>query len=168
MGLERARLMTKLRDQARALDHASRLKDEFLATLSHELRNPLSSIMGYADVLRRRPDAQPMDFVLRAAGIIHRNATAQAQLISDLLDLSRVRTGKLEIVREAIILAPAIAEVVEGVRAEARSRDVTLDLDMPAEPLTIFADPVRVQQVVWNLLNNAIKFTPAGGRVTLS
>src|SRR5258708_742891 len=156
MGLERARLMTKLRDQARALDHASRLKDEFLATLSHELRNPLSSIMGYADVLRRSSDAQPMDFVLRAAGIIHRNATVQAQLISDLLDLSRLRTGKLEIVREAIILAPAIAEVVEGVRAEARSRDVTLDLDMPAEPPMIFAAPVLPHHLVSNISTNPL------------
>jgi PAS domain S-box-containing protein len=158
-------------EQVRArkvVEEANRLKDEFLATLSHELRNPLNSILGYAEVLRRSAEAKQSGLIRQAATTITSNAEAQAQLINDLLDLARLQTGKLAVEPEPLSLAPLIGDAVETVRAQAGQKGIKLDVDLAAEPLTVNADPVRLQQIVWNLVNNAVKFTPKGGRVTVT
>jgi two-component system, chemotaxis family, CheB/CheR fusion protein len=159
----------QIRHLLRELEKADRLKDEFLATLSHELRNPLNSIIGNAAILLRSSQTEHSSFVQRAAETIHRNASAQARLINDLLDLSRLQTGKLALDRQVIALAPVLADAVESVRETARARQITLEVRLSQEPLLVAADAVRLEQIVWNLLNNALKFTPdGGGKVTLS
>ena len=149
------------------LTHTSRLKDEFLATLSHELRNPLNAIVGYAVALTRAPEAVQSPQVREASEAIYRNALAQSQLISDLLDLSRRQTGKLALEKRLISLPPVIADAIESVRAEAAAKQINLIVELSPEPLTTEADSVRVQQIAWNLLSNAVKFTPQGGSVTV-
>ncbi|HKI01239.1 MAG TPA: HAMP domain-containing sensor histidine kinase [Thermoanaerobaculia bacterium] len=149
------------------LSRASRLKDEFLATLSHELRSPLNVIVGYTEILSRDPEAQRLPVVGKAAEIIRRNALTQARLISDLLDLSRLQTGKLTMFRQLVQLVPLLDEAAETVRSEAALKRIELHVERTAEPLLVEADAVRVQQIVWNLLQNAVKFTPEGGRVTV-
>ena len=139
------------------------LKDEFLATLSHELRNPLNVILGYAEVLLRSDEAKQSAFVKRAAEILKRNALAQSQLVRDLLDLSRLHMGKLSLNREAVSLVTTIGNAVETVQDEATAKKVELRVVASEDVLFVDADPLRLEQVVWNLLNNAVKFTPAGG-----
>jgi two-component system CheB/CheR fusion protein len=144
---------------------ANRLKDEFLASLSHELRNPLNVIVGYAEVLSRAPQAKNVPLILEAAEAISRNAAAQAQLINDLLDLSRLQTGKFAVERRPINLGPIVGDAVASIQAQAEGKGINLISEYPADPLMVNADPVRVQQIVWNLVNNAVKFTPRDGRV---
>jgi two-component system CheB/CheR fusion protein len=165
---ERNELLEREARARQEAEKANRLKDEFLATLSHELRNPLNSIVGYAEVLLHSHDAARAPVIRQAAEAIHRNARAQAQLINDLLDLSRLQTGKLAVNRQRIILQPVIGEAVETLRAQATGKGVKLDVDFAIEPIIVNADPLRLQQVVWNLVTNAIKFTPKGGRVSVS
>lgn len=148
-------------------EQANRLKDEFLATLSHELRNPLNSIVGYADVLLRSREAKQVPLIQQAAETIHRNAAAQTQLVNDLLDLSRLQTGKLAIDRQPLPLATLVGDAVESVRKQAAAQGLELAIDFPGEHLVVLADPVRVQQIIWNLVNNAVKFTPKGGQVSV-
>jgi two-component system CheB/CheR fusion protein len=158
----------QIRNLLNELEKADRLKDEFLATLSHELRNPLNSIIGNAEILLLSPQTEDLPFVRQAAETIHRNASSQARLINDLLDLSRLQTGKLTLDRQVIALGPVLAEAVESVRETARARQITLEVRLSQEPLMAEADALRLEQIVWNLLNNAIKFTPDGGHVRLS
>ena len=146
-------------------ERANRLKDEFLASLSHELRNPLNAIAGYAEVLLRAPEAKRIPFVREVAEAISRNVAAQAQIVNELLDLSRLQTGKLVIERRPINLGPIVGDAVASVRAQAEGKGIKLISDYPADPITVNADPVRVQQIIWNLVNNAVKFTPRDGRV---
>jgi signal transduction histidine kinase len=149
------------------LSRANRLKDEFLATLSHELRNPLNVIVGYSEILSRNPEAQQLPLVRQAAEVIRRNAMTQAQLVSDLLDLSRLQTGKLTIHRQPVALVPLLTDSVEGVRGDADAKGIRLEVESSEGPLPIEADAVRVRQILWNLLHNAVKFTPEGGKVTI-
>jgi PAS domain S-box-containing protein len=144
-------------------EQANRLKDEFLATLSHELRTPLNAIIGWAHVLRAG-EASP-ETTTRAMEAIARNAHLQGQLISDILDVSRIIAGKLRLDLRPTDLADVIAQAVETVRPAADAKGIRLEslLDPAAESIT--GDPSRLQQVVWNLLSNAIKFTPSEGRV---
>ena len=155
------------REQAARTDAeaANRLKDEFLATLSHELRNPLSSIIGHAEILLRSPETLSVNSVRRAAETIHRNAAAQAQLINDLLDLSRLQTGKLSLNRKAFSLAATVNEAVLLIHNEADAKQISLNVKLTPEPLIVEADVLRVQQIIWNLLSNAIKFTLNGGQL---
>jgi signal transduction histidine kinase len=146
-------------------EEANRLKDEFLATVSHELRTPLTSILGWSNMLlARRQDVEMHD---RGLEIIHRNAQAQNQLISDLLDVSRIISGKLRLDLRTVELPAVIEAAVEATRpaAEAKGVRLTTALDPRAGPINGDAD--RLQQVVWNLLTNAIKFTDAGGEITV-
>ena len=149
-------------------EQANHLKDEFLATLSHELRNPLNSIVGFAQVLLRCPEASVDGPVAQAARAIHDNALAQARLINDLLDLSRLQTGKLALERRPITLDRLVADALVSLRAGAADKDLELVLLVPDAPVRVHADPVRIQEVVWNLVSNAIKFTPRGGRIRVS
>ena len=161
---ERARLLQAEREARADAERANQLKDEFLATLSHELRNPLNVVIGYAEILRRSYDQKP-EFVVKAAETIRRNALAQAQLVSDLLDLSRLQMGKLSLNKQPSSLSTVIKDAIETVRNEANAKSVTLSVELDPEVIVVEGDPVRLGQIAWNLLNNAIKFTPAGGEV---
>ena len=148
-------------------EKANRLKDEFLATLSHELRNPLNVILGYAEVLMRSEEARASQFVRRAAEVLKRNALAQSRLVRDLLDLSRLHIGKLSLNQEVIPLTTIIENAVETVHDDAAQKQIELKIDASDNLIFVNADPLRLEQVIWNLLNNAVKFTPAGGTVRI-
>lgn len=162
---EREQLLARERDARAEAENANRLKDEFLATLSHELRNPLNVVIGYAEILRRSDESQKHAFVLKAAETIRRNALAQAQLVSDLLDLSRLQMGKLSLNRQPVSFSTVIADSIETVRNEATAKKITLELHLDPEIVVVEGDPIRLGQITWNLFNNAIKFTPPGGKV---
>jgi PAS domain S-box-containing protein len=147
----------------REAQESSRLKDEFLATVSHELRTPLTAILGWAHMLRTGQfDA---DGARQAFETVERNARAQAQLIDDLLDVSRIITGKLRIDVRHVDPNSFIEAAVESVRPAAEAKGVRLQKVLDTGGVSVSGDPVRLQQIVWNLLSNAIKFTPRGGRV---
>jgi signal transduction histidine kinase/integral membrane sensor domain MASE1 len=149
---------------ARAEAHAAnRAKDHFLATLSHELRTPLNAMMGWLRMLRnpRLDEVQKT----HAVDVIERNARLQAQLINDLLDVSRIIAGKLEMDRYAIDLVPVVQEAVEAIRGDVEGKALVLGVSLDAATGEVLGDPMRLQQVVANLLSNAVKFTPAGGHV---
>ena len=142
---------------------ASGIKDEFLATLSHELRTPLTAILGWSNMLATENLDEPA--AKRAIEVIVRNARAQRQLIDDLLDISRIITGKLRLDVRPVEPASMIATIIEGLRPAADAKNI--DLHSLSDPgiIPITADPDRLQQVIWNLVSNAIKFTPKGGSV---
>ncbi|MFN2529922.1 MAG: PAS domain S-box protein [Pyrinomonadaceae bacterium] len=164
---ERTRLFERERAARAQAESANRLKDEFLATLSHELRNPLNVVIGYSEILRRSDNAQNAKFVARAADIIRRNALAQSQLVSDLLDLSRLQMGKLGIDHERVDLSTIVKDGIETIKDEATAKDIKVELDIVDKPLIVLGDPVRLRQITWNLLNNAVKFTSSGGVVRI-
>jgi len=147
----------------REAQEANQLKDEFLATLSHELRTPLTAVLGWTKLLRTESFDQKV--TARALEAIERNAAAQTRLINDLLDVSRIITGKLRLHVAPVELAPVIEAAVESLRPAAEARGVRLRLALEGGPGAVSGDADRLQQVVWNLLSNAIKFTPRGGRV---
>ena len=148
-----------------SLQKMNRIKDEFLATLSHELRTPLSAILGWAHVLRSGATLPQVE-QQRAITAIERNARTQAQLIDDLLDVSRIISGKLQIEVGSIPLEPVIEAAVDTVRLSAAAKGIDLRVAIDSRTsLVVKGDAARLQQVVWNLLANAVKFTPAGGRV---
>lgn len=144
-------------------DNANGIKDEFLALLSHELRTPLTSILGWSDLLKEGTLDQAA--AQRALETIGRNARAQRQLIDDLLDTSRIITGKMRLEVRPVELAPLIEIVVEAVRPAANARNIRLQTELGALTNPISGDPQRLQQIIWNLLTNAIKFTPKSGSV---
>ncbi len=163
MAIDNARLYEGAKRAAVEAERTSFMKDEFLATLSHELRTPLNAIMGWSQILASG-DYEPQDL---AAGIeaIGRNARAQTQLIEDLLDMSRIISGKIRLDMRELDLVEVIDAAITSIRpsAEAKKLEVRKTLDPTAGPVT--GDPNRMQQVVWNLLANAVKFTPQGGRI---
>ncbi|SHM54430.1 PAS domain S-box-containing protein [Rhizobacter sp. OV335] len=146
-------------------ERASRLKDEFLATLSHELRTPLNAILGWTELIRSgRLDA---DRVREAAERIHRNARAQAQLIADLLDVNRIMTGKIRLAVRRESLAVPVAAALDATRLDAQRKKIALAEPALAGLPEIDGDATRLQQVFWNLLSNSVKFTPEGGTIAL-
>jgi CheY-like chemotaxis protein len=147
----------------RDAQESNRLKDEFLANVSHELRTPLTAILGWAHMLRT--GQLDLDSSTKAFETIERNARSQAQLIDDLLDVSRAITGKLRLDVRPVDPNSFIESAIEAVRPAAEARGVRLQKIMDTGAVIVSGDPVRLQQVVWNLLSNAIKFTPRGGRV---
>jgi two-component system, chemotaxis family, CheB/CheR fusion protein len=157
--LERA-----IRTQA---EEANRLKDEFFAVLSHELKNPLNLIHVKAELLTRLPAAREIAPVREAADAIQRSVISQAKIIDDLLDLSRVRTGKLTLQFEPVDLAAVLRAVVDASSDDARSNGIDLSVSGIDTPLVVQADAVRFEQMLWNVVRNALKFTPRGGRVDL-
>jgi PAS domain S-box-containing protein len=165
---ERGKLLEAEREARAEAEQANRLKDEFLATLSHELRNPLNVVIGYAEILQRTSKSGNHEFVFQAAETIRRNALAQSRLVSDLLDLSRLQMGKLSLNRQPLSFSTIISDAIETVRADAKAKDVTLDVRVDSEILVVDGDPIRLAQIAWNLLNNAVKFTPAQGQVRIS
>jgi len=164
---EREALHQSERSARAEAEKANRLKDEFLATLSHELRNPLNVILGYAEVLLRSDEARTSQLVKRAAEVLKRNALAQSRLVRDLLDLSRLHIGKLSLNYEVVSLTTLIDNAVETVSSEAAQKEIDIRIEGAEEVVFVNADSLRLEQVVWNLLNNAVKFTPVGGMVTI-
>jgi PAS domain S-box-containing protein len=163
---ERNQLLERERAARMEAERASRMKDEFLATLSHELRTPLNAILGYADLMRSgRIASADMPEVLE---VIQRNARAQTQIIEDLLDLSRIVSGKIRLDVQRTDLAAVVNAAIDTVRpaAEAKGIKLTAVIDPLVGPVK--GDPARLQQVVWNLLSNAIKFTPKQGKVQVA
>jgi PAS domain S-box-containing protein len=140
---------------------ASRLKDEFLATVSHELRTPLTAILGWLHLLRTGRPAQ----VARAIDTIERNALAQARIVDDVLDVSRIITGKLRLDIEPVNLADVLRSAVDTVRPAAEAKEIALITTLHPSAAETAGDSARLQQIAWNLLSNAIKFTPHGGRI---
>ncbi len=160
---ERERLLASERAARAEAERANLMKDEFLATLSHELRTPLSAILGWSHLLERGArNAADMKDGLAA---ISRNARAQAQLIEDLLDMSRIESGKLLLDVEKLNLSVVIAAAVESVLPAAEAKQIELSMLVDPSAAQVSGDASRLQQVVWNLLTNAIKFTPRGGKV---
>jgi PAS domain S-box-containing protein len=160
---ERLYLLDSEREARSQAERASRMKDEFLATLSHELRTPLNAVLGWAHILRMgNPKA---DELKQGLDSIERNARVQAQIIEDLLDMSRIISGKVRLNVQPIDLADVLNESIDTVRATAEAKSIDLQPRFPPRAGTISGDPDRLQQVFWNLLNNAIKFTPQGGKV---
>ena len=145
---------------------ANRIKDEFLATVSHELRTPLNAIIGWAHMLQRGSlDEQTKT---RAMETIERNAKSQAQLIEDILDVSRMISGKMRLKISPVDVASVVRTAVESVKLSANSKDIVLRVALDSSTRYVLGDASRLQQVVWNLLSNAIKFTPAGGNVDIA
>ena len=161
---ERLRLALVGEQMARAeAETANRMKDEFLATVSHEIRTPLNAIIGWSHLLRtgRLDEAT----AARAMETIDRNAKSQAQLIEDILDVSRMITGKLRLNNEPVDIASVINAAIDSVQLAINSKDLKLEITLDPSARHTLGDASRLQQVVWNLLANAIKFTPSGGRI---
>ena len=162
---QRDAILEAERSARMSAQQAARIKDEFLATLSHELRTPLSSILGWTQILMKKGAASAPSDLQRAIEVIDRNARAQVQLIDDLLDLSRIMTGKMRLDLQQIAIPDVVRAAIESAEPAAHAKDIRLKVILDPVPATVTADSSRLQQVVWNLLTNAIKFTPKGGRV---
>lgn len=153
------------RDARTRAEQATRLKDEFLATVSHELRTPLNSLLGYAILLRDRRAGMDEGRLAKAIDAIYRNAQAQARIIDDILDVSRIVTGKLKLDVKATDLVAVAKEAMEVLRPAALAKQVALEVVSGDEVALLVGDPERLRQVVWNLISNAVKFTDSGGAV---
>jgi PAS domain S-box-containing protein len=160
---EREALLESERKVRQDAEQASRLKDEFLATLSHELRSPLNAIVGWVHIARRH--AGDNLELARSLDTIERNVRAQTQIVNDLLDMSRIMTGQVRLDMQTVDLREAIWNAVEAVRPAAEAKRVRLEKSLESSIGWTRVDPARLQQVLWNLLVNAVKFTPPGGRI---
>jgi signal transduction histidine kinase/DNA-binding response OmpR family regulator len=163
---ERARLLVREREARAEAEEANRTKDEFLSVVSHELRTPLTAILGWSR-LARTNESEP-GIIDRALETIERNAKSQSQLIDDLLDVSRIISGKLSVEQRPILLSKVIEAVVESVRPSFEIKGVEFETAVALGPSLISGDVNRLTQVFWNLFTNAIKFTPAGGKVRVT
>jgi signal transduction histidine kinase/ActR/RegA family two-component response regulator len=155
-----------LETEVAALQAANRMKDEFLAIVSHELRTPLNAIIGWASIAQSQ--WADRETVQRALTVIARNGEQQARLINELLDVSRIMTGKLQIAREPVDLVSVIAGAVENVRPAAAAKRIDLQMEIDAVNCVVTGDAGRLTQIIWNLLSNAVKFTPSQGQVTVA
>jgi signal transduction histidine kinase/ActR/RegA family two-component response regulator len=160
---QQAEQLTVLHEEA---ERANRVKDEFLATLSHELRSPLSAIVGWSSMLKKR--RLPAEIVERAIDVIHRSANAQTHLIDDVLDVARIVNRKLRLEMQLLDLGAALQAAIEVIRPEADAKKVAISACLTNAPSTVFGDSARLQQVFSNLLSNAVKFTEPGGQVAVS
>ena len=164
-GQERDEILEAERSARMAAQRATRIKDEFLATLSHELRTPLNAIVGWTQILRRAGSSVKPADLERGLDVIDRNARAQVQLIDDLLDLSRVITGKVRLDLQQVSMIEVVQRTMHSVEPAAAAKGIRLKAILDPAPATVSADSSRLQQILWNLLSNAIKFTPKGGQV---
>lgn len=158
--------ITELRETQERLREADRLKDDFLATLSHELRTPLTSILGWTQLLRKGKSGP--DDVANALETIHRSARAQADLIEDVLDISRITGGRMRLERRSADPAAITDAALATIAPAAEAREITIESSVDREIGSMYADPGRLQQILWNVLSNAIKFSPRGSRVALT
>jgi signal transduction histidine kinase len=159
VALENARLY----DQAR---EANRAKDDFLAVLSHELRTPLNAIAGWTHMLREGQVSGAL--LTQALDVIHRNVTRESQLIEDLLDISRIVTGKMRLEVQAVDVAAVVNAAVDAIRPDIAAKNIRLHVEIAADTGTITGDPGRIEQIVWNLVTNATKFTPERGHISVT
>ncbi|MFQ4145429.1 GAF domain-containing protein [Chlorogloeopsis sp. ULAP02] len=165
IAIDNARLYEAERTARNTAEAANRVKDEFLAVLSHELRTPLNPILGWSKLLRAgKLDAAKIDYALET---IERNAKLQTQLIEDLLDVSRILQGKLSFNKAPVDLAPTIEAAIETVQLAAQAKSIQIETVFEPNAGQVLGDSARLQQVIWNLLTNAVKFTPSGGRVEI-
>jgi PAS domain S-box-containing protein len=162
---ERAQLLIKEREARLLAEEASSAKDEFLATVSHELRTPLTAILGWTRMLNA--GLLDQQNTARALETIERNAQLQSKIVEDILDVSRIITGKLRIEPSKQEIAPIIESAIEVIRPTAEAKNVQIEYTLGAIDGPVWGDPTRLQQIVWNLLSNAVKFTPNGGQVTI-
>lgn len=153
--------------RARA-EAASRAKDEFLATVSHELRNPLNAILGWSRVLLEGGDDIPRERLRKGLDVVARNARAQVQLVEDILDVSRIVSGKLRLSTDRVDVRTAVEACLDTVRSAAQAKGVLLEARFAGDPGMMVADEDRIQQILWNLASNAVKFTPHGGVVRVA
>jgi PAS domain S-box-containing protein len=155
----------QLKEAAARADTANRLKDEFLATVSHELRTPLNAIVGWSSLLRARTDDPAL---VKGLASIHQNALAQARLIEDILDVSRIITGKLRLHLTSANPVALVEDAIEVIRPSADAKQIAIQFSRPDEPIVFLADTDRLRQIAWNLLSNAVKFTEPGGKIDVS
>jgi PAS domain S-box-containing protein len=163
---ERERLLVAERAARAEAERANRLKDDFVAMVSHELRTPLNAILGWTDLSLKNIDDK--DQVVRGLDIIARNTRLQTQLISDLLDISRIVSGKLRLELQSVDLATVLEDAIQTVQHAAEAKRITIERRIDSTIGPMAADPARLEQVVWNLLSNAVKFTSAGGRIEIT
>jgi PAS domain S-box-containing protein len=166
VAIENIRLLKRESTAREAAEDSNRLKDEFLATVSHELRTPLTAILGWSRLLESGSLEDPV--AQQAIETIWRNAKAQAQIVDDILDVSRIITGNLYIDLHPIELAPVVENAINVVRPTADAKGIDIDTTLTSTPIVVSGDANRLQQVIWNLLSNAVKFTASGGRVNLN
>jgi PAS domain S-box-containing protein len=163
--LERERLLHNERAARTEAERANRVKDDFVAMVSHELRTPLNAILGWTDLLKSA--GGDTDLLARGVDVIARNTRLQAQVIGDLLDVSRIVSGKIALDLSRLDLTSVVTNSVEALQSPALEKGVALTTRIALGPIATVGDPARLQQIVWNLLSNAIKFTPQGGSVTV-
>jgi signal transduction histidine kinase/CheY-like chemotaxis protein len=163
---ERVASDQELRGRIATAEAASRVKDEFLATLSHEIRTPLNAVLGWTRILRSRDI--DMATVKRAIDVIDRNASAQLTLIGDMLDMSRIATGKLRLEVAPVDLEPITLSAVDVIRPAAEAKNLRIVLDLSPQIPPVMGDADRLVQVIWNLLSNAVKFTPRSGTIAVT
>jgi signal transduction histidine kinase/ActR/RegA family two-component response regulator len=165
MSNDLAELLAREQAARREAEDSSRAKDEFLATVSHELRTPLTAVLGWAHMLQG--DDVPADRLRHGLSVIERSARAQTQLIDDLLDVSRIVSNRLRVAREPVQLGEIVESALDALRPQAVAKQIELRAGDLSEPALVLGDPHRLEQVVWNLLWNAIKFTQPSGRITV-
>ena len=163
---DRERMFEAERAARAEAERANRVKDEFVAMVSHELRTPLNAILGWTELMRSAPS--DLAILERGVDVISRNTRAQAQLIADLLDISRIVSGKLALEIQSVDLGDIVADAVETVEREAAQKQIDLTVTADEHVGPVAGDPTRLQQAVWNLLANAVKFTPEGGGIRVS
>jgi PAS domain S-box-containing protein len=163
---ERERLLAAERTARAEAERASRIKDEFVAMVSHELRTPLNAILGWTQLMARTPE--DLALLDRGLDVVARNTRLQAQLVSDLLDISRIVEGKLTLETHSLDLREVVSEAIDTVAQDASANGLTLTRELGDAPVYVAGDPARLQQIVWNLLSNAIKFTPSPGKITVA
>ncbi|MEI9898424.1 MAG: HAMP domain-containing sensor histidine kinase, partial [Chthoniobacter sp.] len=164
LALDNSRLYAESRQAREAAEAANAAKDRFLAMLSHELRTPLSPVLHATTLLEEQDCPEPMRATLET---IRRNVQLEARLIDDLLDLARIRNGKLQLQSEPVEAHDLLRRAVDICQADITTRHLQLTLDLRATHTTLEADPARIQQIFWNLISNAVKYTPAGGTIAL-
>jgi signal transduction histidine kinase len=166
VAIDNARLFDAAQKAREAAEVANRLKDEFLATVSHELRTPLNAVLGWTSLLR----STQMDAARRAKALetIERNARLQQKIVEDILDVSRIIAGQLRLEKDPMPFRPVVESAVESIRPMAAGKSIALTVELGDDPAILIGDRVRLQQVVWNLLSNAITFTPEGGAARVS
>ena len=163
-GAQRDAMLEAERNARMLAQRTARVKDEFLATLSHELRTPLNAILGWTQLLRSRAAPEPEEF-RRATEVIERNARAQVRLIDDLLDLSRIMSGRFRMDVQQVSLVEAVRASLDSIEPAAQAKGIRLESILDPQSVIVSGDPGRLQQVFWNLLSNAVKFTAKGGRI---
>lgn len=163
VAIENVRLLERESSARATAEESNRLKDEFLATVSHELRTPLTAILGWSRMLEG--GALESEAAQRAIETIRRNAKSQSQIIDDILDVSRIITGNLYLDLHPLELGPVLEAAINVVRPTAEAKGIQIELALGSQPTVVSGDANRLQQVIWNLASNAVKFTPAGGRV---